>query len=141
MRASGHLISKALMAAFFLAPACLPAQDLRAESLQLYGGTYSPDCTDATAPKVRIAASGLEVSSGTRSVRTPARMDSYTSFGAAPTSPVPEGYRVEFIGDDFSLYVFQDKQGLHVPLQDYVAPAAPVVGKAMNARFGRCGAR
>ena len=66
-------------------------------------------------------------------------MDSYTSFGAAPTSPVPEGYRVEFIGDDFSLYVFEDAKGLHVPLQDYVPAALAVVGAAgMKARFGRC---
>jgi hypothetical protein len=116
------------------------AQDLRPESLQLYGGTYSPACGDANAPKVRIAADGLEIANGGRTLRTPARMDSYTSFGAAPTSPVPEGYRVEFIGDDFSLYVFEDAKGLHVPLEGYVPAAAPTLGAgAMKARFGRCG--
>lgn len=116
------------------------AQDLRPDSLKQYGGTYSPACGDAAAPRVRIAAAGLEIAHGARTLRTPVRMDSYTSFGGAPTSPVPEGYRVEFIGDDFSLYVFEDAKGLHVPLQDYVPAAAPIVGAAgMKVRYGRCG--
>jgi hypothetical protein len=115
------------------------AQDLRPESLKLYGGTYSPDCGSPAAPRARIGADGLEISSGTRALRTRLTMDSYTSFGGAPTSPVPEGYQVEFIGDDFSLYVFQDEKGLHVPLHDYVPAAAPIVGaQAMKLRFGRC---
>ena len=124
--------------------AALPAfaQDLRPESLKLYGGTYSPDCGNAAAPRVRIAADGLEIASGARTLRTRATMDSYTSFGAAPTSPVPEGYRVEFLGDDFSLYVFEDARGLHVPLRDYVPTAEPIVGaKGMGLRYGRCDAR
>lgn len=118
------------------------AQDLRPESLELFGGTYSPDCGNPAAPRVRIAANGLEIANAGRVVRTRATMDSYTSFGAAPTSPVPEGYKVEFIGDDFSLYVFEDAKGLFVPLQDYVPAAAPVVGaQAMKLRFARCPAR
>jgi hypothetical protein len=124
--------------------AALPAfaQDLRPESLKLYGGTYSPDCGNAAAPRVRIAADGLEIASGARTLRTRATMDSYTSFGAAPTSPVPEGYRVEFLGDDFSLYVFEDAKGLHVPLRDYLPAAEPIVGaKGMGLRYGRCDAR
>lgn len=117
------------------------AQDLRPESLKLYGGTYSPDCGNAAAPRVRISADGLEIASGVRTLRTRATMDSYTSFGAAPTSPVPEGYRVEFLGDDFSLYVFEDAKGLHVPLRDYVPTAEPIVGaKGMGLRYGRCDA-
>ncbi len=115
------------------------AQDLRAESLALYGGIYSPDCDNPAAPRVRIAANGLEIANAGRAVRTRATMDSYTSFGAAPTSPVPEGYKVEFIGDEFSLYVFEDAKGLFVPLHDYVPAASPIVGaQGMNARFARC---
>ena len=118
------------------------AQDLRPESLELYGGTYSPDCGNPAAPRVRIAADGLEIASSNRTLRTRTTMDSYTSFGGAPTSLVPEGYRVEFIGDDFSLYVFEDAKGLHVPLRDYVPAAAAIVGpEAMGLRFGRCGTR
>jgi len=124
--------------------AALPAfaQDLRPESLKLYGGVYSPDCGNEAAPRVRIGADALEIAGGARSLRTRPTADSYTSFGGAPTSPVPAGYQVEFIGDDFSLYVFQDAQGLHVPLHDYVPAAAPIVGpQAMKLRFGRCPAR
>jgi len=128
----------------FVLIACLVAvpafaQDLRPESLKLYGGTYSPDCGNMAAPRVRIAADALEIASGSRTLRTRPTMDSYTSFGGAPTSPVPEGYQVEFIGNDFSVYVFQDAKGLHVPLHDYVPAAAPIVGaQAMKLRFGRC---
>ena len=124
--------------AVMLASTTVSAQELRPESLQLYGGTYTTNCRDAAAPSVKIGAAGLVVSQGARSMRTPARMDSYTSFGGAPTSVVPEGYRVEFIGDDFSIYVFEDGKGLHVPLEGYVA-AEKVVGKdAMKQRLGRC---
>lgn len=120
-------------------PQAMAVEDLRAESLKLYGGTYSPDCANATAPKVRIAVDGLQITGANRNVRTAARMDSYTSFGGAPTSAVPAGYKVEFIGDDFSLYVFEDAKGLYVPLEGYVPSAADVVGAAnMKARFGRC---
>jgi hypothetical protein len=118
------------------------AQDLRPDSLNAYGGTYSPSCSDAAAARVPIAASGLVIGSGSKQVRTPARMDSATSFGGAPTSPVPEGYRIEFIGDDFSLYVFEDAKGLHVPLDGYTPAAEAVVGRAgMKTRFGRCNAK
>ncbi|RNF83089.1 hypothetical protein [Montanilutibacter psychrotolerans] len=127
----------AVIGAVPVAPAL--AQDLRPESLTLHGGTYSPRCAEASAPRVEIAASGLVVSQGPRRLHTPVRMDSYTSFGSAPTSPIPEGYVVEFIGDDFSLYVFQDGRGMYVPLDGYVPQAEAVVGKAgMAARFGRC---
>ena len=121
--------------------AALPAatQDLRPDSLVQYGGVYSPACQDASAARVSITAEGLVVSQGQSSLRTPALMDSYTSFGAAPTSPVPDGYRVEFIGESFSLYVFEDAQGKYVPLDPYVPQAARIVGTAgMRARFGRC---
>lgn len=136
----GHWLSRALVFALAMVGASASAaQDLRPESLQQYGGTYSPACGDAFAPQLHIAAQGLEIVLGTRKLRTPVRMDSYTSFGGAPTSPVPEGYRVEFIGDDFSLYVFEDPKGLYVPLQDYVPAAEKVVGAAaMKSRFGRC---
>jgi len=118
------------------------AQDLRPESVERYGGIYSPECGNAAAPRVRIASDALEIVSGNRTLRTRPTADSYTSFGGAPTSPVPEGYQVEFIGDDFSIYVFEDAKGLHVPLHDYVPAAAPIVGaQAMKLRFGRCAAR
>ena len=73
-----------------LASTAVSAQELRPESLQLYGGTYATNCRDAAAPSVKIGAAGLVVSHGARSMRTPARMDSYTRFGGAPTSVVPE---------------------------------------------------
>lgn len=132
--------------AFAACGACLaltcawaPAQDLRPDSLPLHGGVFSPDCTRAGAPRVRIAADGLEIAHAGRALRTPIRMDSYSSFGAATTSPVPEAYRVEFIGDDFSVFVFEDARGQYVPLAEYLPAAAKIVGaQAMKARFSRC---
>lgn len=139
MRTKGMWLAPVLAGAAMTMPMTAIAQDLRPESLKLYGGTYSPDCGNAAAPRVRIAADGLQISASGKGVRTPARMDSYTSFGGAPTSAVPEGYKVEFIGDDFSLYVFEDAKGTYVPLEGYVPSAAAVVGgTAMKARFGHC---
>ncbi|MFC3816813.1 hypothetical protein [Lysobacter sp. GCM10012299] len=140
MRITGTWFAVVLTGAAILAsPVTAAAQDLRPESLKLYGGIYSPDCANNAAPQVRIGADGLQISASGKSMRTPARMDSYTSFGGAPTSAVPEGYKVEFIGDDFSLYVFEDAKGTYVPLEGYVPSAASIVGGAMQARFGRCG--
>jgi hypothetical protein len=128
-----------LLACILLAQPFASAQDLRPDSLVQYGGRYSPSCQDASAPSVVIASDGLEVRHGKRALRTPVRMDSYTSFGGAPTSPVPEGYQVEFIGDDFSIYVFEDAKGKYVPLHDYVTEAEKIVGASnMRRRFGRC---
>jgi hypothetical protein len=140
MRTHGTCLAMVLAtAAMATMPMTATAQDLRPESLKLYGGIYSPDCGNAGAPQVRIAAGGLQISASGKSVNTPARMDSYTSFGGAPTSAVTEGYKVEFIGDDFSLYVFEDAKGMYVPLEGYVPSAAAVIGgPAMKSRFGRC---
>ncbi len=140
MRTQGMWLAVVLAgAAMPNVPMTAIAQDLRPESLKLYGGTYSPDCGNAAAPQVHIAADGLQISASGKNVSTPARMDSYTSFGGAPTSAVPEGYKVEFIGDDFSLYVFEDAKGTYVPLEGYVPSAAAVVGgSAMKSRFGHC---
>ena len=135
-------ISPTVVAVALLACSSAIAQDLRSDSLNVYGGTYSPSCSDPAAGHVQIAANGLVIGRGAKQVRTPARMDSATSFGGAPTSPVPEGYRIEFIGDDFSLYVFEDAKGLHVPLDGYTPAAEAVVGRAgMKTRFGRCNAK
>lgn len=115
------------------------AQDVRPESLRMYGGTYSTDCSDAAAPKLRIAADRLLIEHGPRRKSSGGVMDSYTSFGAAPTSPVPPGYVMEFIGEAFSFYVFEDKAGYYIQPSGYVPAAEPVIGKAnMKARFRRC---
>jgi len=114
------------------------AQDLRHETLAMYGGRYALDCSVTTSPEARIGAATLVLQHGARRAQTPTRMDSYTSFGGAPTSPVPEGYEVEFIGDAFSLFVFKDGKGPYVPLR-YTDAAAKLLGAASaNARLRRC---
>ena len=124
-----------------LASPGLYAQDVDAESLKLYGGTYSPRCGDAKAPQLVAGPTMLTIRKGSRQVTTPLRMDSHTSFGAAETSAIPEGYELEFIGDDFSLYVFKDAKGPYVPLEEYTPAAKDIVGvDAMRARFARCAA-
>ena len=130
-----------VIAAALLAPAAL-AQDVRPASRARSGGTYSPACTDPAAPRVRIAANGLTIARGARSLHTTVHADSHTSFGAAPTAAAPEGYRVEFLGDAYSLYVFEDSRGLHVPLAAYTPAAIGLLGKAgVKARFGKCTTR
>ena len=76
-------IAFALIACLAALPAS--AQDLRPESLKLYGGTYSPDCGDTAAPRVRIGADAVEITRGEQTLRTRVTADSFASFGAAPT--------------------------------------------------------
>ncbi|MFD0738876.1 hypothetical protein ACFQZQ_06235 [Lysobacter koreensis] len=117
------------------------AQDVRPQSLQMYGGTYSTDCRNAAAPRLRISAEALVIEQGARRQLGRGVMDSYTSFGGAPTSPVPPGYVMEFISDAFSFYVFQDQAGLYIEPAAGAPSAAAVIGKAnMQARFRRCAA-
>lgn len=130
---------RAGLAISLIASPALHAQDVDAESLRLYGGTYSTRCGDARAPELVIRPDTLTIRNGARQVNTPLRMDSHTSFGAAETSAIPEGYELEFIGDDFSFYVFKDAKGAYIPLEGYTPAAKGAVGKAMTARFDRCG--
>lgn len=117
------------------------AQDVRPESLQRYGGTYSTDCKSPAAPKLRISANALVIEQGARRQVGRGVMDSYTSFGAAPTSPVPPGYVMEFISDAFSFYVFKDKAGNYIAPGEGAPSAESVIGKAnMKTRFRRCAA-
>ena len=132
-------LSRACLTALLLASPVLYAQDVDAESLKLYGGTYSTRCGDDKAPQLVAGPAMLTIRNGPRQLHTPLRMDSHTSFGAAETSAIPEGYELEFIGDDFSLYVFKDAKGPYVPLEEYTPAAKDVVGaEAMRARFARC---
>ena len=134
-------LAHACVMTLLLAFPALHAQDVDAESLQLYGGTYSTRCGDARAPQLVAGPATLTIRHGSRQVSTPLRMDSHTSFGAAETSAIPEGYELEFIGDDFSLYVFKDAKGPYVPLEAYTPAAKAVVGSdAMHAHFARCAA-
>lgn len=118
------------------------AQDVRPESLRLYGGTYSTDCGNPAAPKLRIGADAVVIEHGARRRVGRAVMDSYTSFGGAPTSPVPPGYVMEFINDAFTLYVFQDQAGLYIAPGGYGAEGEALIGKANLQRpFRRCAPR
>lgn len=115
------------------------AAQVREESLDMYGGTYAADCADPAGPRLGIDARQLSIErDGTRTT-TPVQADSFTSYGAAPTSPVPPEYRVEFIGDDFSLFVFEDEQGLYVPPGESLSGHEALLGvAAMSSRFRRC---
>lgn len=131
-------------AAALLGFAALPAaaQDVRPESVQLYGGTYSTDCGNPAAPKLRIGADAVVLEHGARRKVGRGVMDSYTSFGGAPTSPVPPGYVMEFINDAFTVYVFQDKAGHYIAPGGYGAEGEALIGKAnMKRHFRRCATR
>jgi hypothetical protein len=135
-----HAMRAWLMVAVVALAMPVAAQDVRPESLKLYGGTYSTDCGNSAAPRLVISADALAIEHGPRRTASRGVMDSYTSFGAAPTSPIPPGYVMEFLSGDFSFHVFQDKAGLYIQPSAYVPAAEPVIGKAnMKTRFRRCG--
>lgn len=121
------------------------AQDVRPESIRMFGGTYSTDCHSPAAPKPRITSQALVIEHGARRKASGGVMDSHTSFGAAPTSPtslIPPGYVMEFIGDEFSFHVFEDKAGYYIQPSGYLPAAEPMIGKAnMKSGFRRCADR
>jgi hypothetical protein len=129
----------ALLAALAASIAPAAGQEVRPESLELFGGTYSPDCTSAQAPGLLVGAGELAIEHGGRRLAASGVMDVYASFGAAPTSPVPEGFMVEFMSDAFSFHVFEDADGLYITPARYLPQAEAVIGAdAMRQRFGRC---
>lgn len=138
-----HPARPALLLAALIALIALPvpaaAQDVRPESLRLYGGTYSPDCGSPQAPRLHVRADALVIEEGARKRTGRGVVDAYASFGGAPGSAVPEGFVVEFMSDAFSFHVFEDANGYYIRPAGYLPEAQPVIGeRAMHLRFGRC---
>jgi hypothetical protein len=90
---------------------------LDAETLKLYGGTYSADCSSAAAPRLRVAADTLAVERGNKRLTGRNAQASYSFFGQSP----PPDYQVALMSDvrpglQMLFIVYRDKSGQYITL-------------------------
>jgi len=90
---------------------------LDAETLKLYGGTYSADCSSAAAPRLRVAADTLFVERGNKRLTGRNVQASYSFFGQSP----PPDYQVALMSDvrpgvQMLFIIYRDKSGQYITL-------------------------
>jgi hypothetical protein len=59
-----------------------------AQALKLYGGAYSSDCSNSTAPRLRVVADALMVEQGTKRMTGHNVQAAYSYFGQSPPPAV-----------------------------------------------------
>jgi hypothetical protein len=90
---------------------------LDAETLKLYGGTYSADCSSTAAPRLRVASDTLVVERGNKRLTGRNVQASYSFFGQSP----PPDYQVALMSDvrpgvQMLFIVYRDKSGQYITL-------------------------
>lgn len=112
---------------------------LDAQALKLYGGTYSSDCINATATRLRVVADALMVEQGTKRLTGNNVQTAYSYFGQS----APPNYLVALLSDvrggsQLLFIVFKDSAGQYITLDgDQKVQAA--LGKSLLARkFRSC---
>ena len=121
--------SAALAAA--LAAACLTtlAQGrLGPDVLKLYGGVYSPDCSNPMAPRLRVLDDALVVEQGNHRLIGREVMASFSYFGNSP----PPNYLVALLSqvpraDGLLFMVYKDRAGQYIRIEP-----DPKVGSALG---------
>ncbi len=112
-----------------------------AGALKLYGGSYSPDCGNATAPRLRVTADALMVEQGGKRLSGRNVQAAYSYFGSSP----PPGYQVVLLsevraGVALEFIVYRDKAGLYITL-DGDPKIQATLGKALlGHRYRACDA-
>lgn len=114
------------------------AQRLDADTLRAYGGTYSTDCANAAAPKLRAVADMIAVERGNQRLAglKPQAMGSY--FGRSP----PRDYLTTLVGDvrghQLLMIVHEDRQGRYATIDGEPA-VLKALGSLVGPRYRRCG--
>lgn len=144
MTKSSHFLTAITALACYLASGQVSALDIQeAEALKLYGGTYSTECGNVAAPRVRVIETPT-VEYGNKRMTGQNLMAAYSYFGPEP----PLGHQVVLLSEvrrDARLLVLvtRDKNGLYVELmgEDPKVEAAliAVLGKAQyKAKYRDC---
>jgi len=129
------------MAAGLLA-ASMPAwaqSGLDAETLKLYGGTYSADCSSAVAPRLRVASDTLAVERGNKRLTGRNVQASYSFFGQSP----PPDYQVALMSDVRSglqmlFIVYRDKRGQYITLDGDAKVQAALGRDLLGRKYRSC---
>jgi hypothetical protein len=82
-----------------------------------FSGTYSPDCSNAAAPRVRVSTDALTVEDGTRKIQASAPRSAPTYFAAVP----PPGFQTALIanvspGEQIVFVVYRTPAGYAIKL-------------------------
>jgi Inhibitor of vertebrate lysozyme (Ivy) len=117
------------------------SQNLDAQALKNYGGTYMVDCKNNASAKVSVFANALVFLHGNQRV---ASNSIETGFSYFHPNPNPKGFLVTLInagpgGLEMLWHVFQDSSGQYLVFVDADAKSATVIGKAIaKQKFRRC---
>jgi hypothetical protein len=140
-----RLVIHLAFAAFLIhGPVAAALEFQEAEALKLYGGTYSTDCSNPTAPKLQLQET-LKVEFNNKRMTGTNLMAAYSYYGQNP----PPNHQVTLISDvrgDAQLMfdVYRDKAGLYVLLQGdpkVETALAGVLGKSQTrSKFRDCDA-
>ena len=101
----------------FVATPTWAQNKLDAQSLKLYGGTYSSDCSSPAAPRLRVVADALTVEQGKKRLTGRDVQPAYSYFGQSP----PPDYQVVLLSEvraglQLLFIVYRDKLGPYITL-------------------------
>lgn len=117
-------------AATLVASAPAWAQRLDAQLLKLYGGNYSSDCGNASAPRLRVVADALMVEQGNKRLTGSNVQAAHSYFGQSP----PPDYQVALLGEvrgeQLIFLVYGDKAGQYITI-DGDTKVRAALGKAL----------
>ena len=126
-----------LIGAAALVAAVVPASaqgKLDAEVLKLYGGIYSSECGNTSAPRLRVVADALMVEQGNKRLTGGNVQAAYSFFGQSP----PPNYQVALVSElrdslQLLFIVYRDKSGQYIKL-DGDTKVQAALGKALLGR-------
>jgi hypothetical protein len=136
------LLATALLAALLPAAAWSqqPATGLPPDAMTLYGGRWSTNCADASAPTLQVRQDMLIAESGKRRVVAREPQTAHSFFG---NSPPPAGFDVALMSDvgkagSMTFLVYRTARGQYIAL-DADKPVAGQLGpELMKQRYWRC---
>lgn len=139
MRGNRSLGAAVVLTALCIAPGA-QAQRLDADTLRAYGGTYSTDCANAAAPKLRAVADMIAVERGNQRLTGLKPQAAPGFFGNSP----PRNYQMTLLGEVRGRYqmlfvIHQDRQGQYAVIEGD-RQVKQALGQLATARYKRCNA-
>jgi hypothetical protein len=112
---------------------------LDADTLKLYGGTYSTECGNSAAPRLRVVSDALMVEQGNKRMTGRNVQASYSFFGQSP----PPDYQVALIGEvrnDLQLLfiVYRDKTSQYIKLDGDTKVQAALGKSLLGRKYASC---
>ena len=112
---------------------------LDAQALKLYGGTYSVDCSNPTATRLRVVADALTVEQGNKRLTGNNVQAAYSYFGQS----APPNYLVALLSDvrggsQLLFIVFKDRSGQYITLDGDKKVQAALGRSLLAGKFRSC---